>query len=174
MSGSGRWLGDTGTGDRGALNSEMKTIDETIEFIKKAHWNQTDKAGASYWKHPVAVMHRLPYDATIEMKLAALLHDVLEDSKYTANDLFNADYQWGAVGWVQELTKPKDMLYLAWIQKIARESDREVIQIKLADLSHNMDHNRAVELPLAERVWWEKAMKLKYRPAVSILVDALI
>jgi len=58
-------------------------IENNIERVKKfiivCHYGQTDKAGAAYYMHPVEVMDLLPKDASVELKSAALLHDVIED-----------------------------------------------------------------------------------------------
>jgi hypothetical protein len=69
----------------------MPTVDETIAFIKRAHAGQVDKAGNPYWQHPVSVMGRLGPDATESEKLAALLHDVIEDTDHAAADLLAWD-----------------------------------------------------------------------------------
>jgi hypothetical protein len=70
----------------------MKTIEDTIEFIRRAHAGQVDKGGQPYWQHPVAVMHRLGPDASTDEKLVALLHDILEDTRCTSDDLLAMGY----------------------------------------------------------------------------------
>src|SRR5450755_2861043 len=72
------------------------TVESTIEFIKSAHAGQVDKAGVAYWHHPVSVMKRLGTDALDDYKLAALLHDVIEDTKYGASDLRAMGYRLNA------------------------------------------------------------------------------
>jgi (p)ppGpp synthase/HD superfamily hydrolase len=70
----------------------MPTIDETIAFIQKAHSGQFDKGGEVYWRHPRSVMQRLGDNATEEERQVALLHDVIEDTPYSAADLLALGY----------------------------------------------------------------------------------
>ncbi len=54
-----------------------------LDFIKLAHAGQVDKgAKAPYWQHPLAVANTLPPFATEELRAAALLHDVIEDTPF--------------------------------------------------------------------------------------------
>src|SRR5579871_5855288 len=75
-----------------ASKSTMPTVEETISFIQRAHAGQTDKAGNEYYLHPIAVMKRLPVEVDDEVRLAALLHDVLEDTAYTRRQLSEMGY----------------------------------------------------------------------------------
>ncbi|MEI9902771.1 MAG: hypothetical protein WDN06_01410 [Asticcacaulis sp.] len=67
----------------------MPSIDETICIHQDAHDGQVDASGHDYYLHPMAVMKRLPEGADHEVKLAALLHDVLEDTPYTRQNLLD-------------------------------------------------------------------------------------
>lgn len=65
------------------------TIDLAIDFIKEAHKGQTRKGGGEYWKHPYRVAQRVDMDRihidsiNDSTTVAALLHDVLEDTDVT-------------------------------------------------------------------------------------------
>ncbi|TKJ00756.1 HD domain-containing protein, partial [Bacillus cereus] len=74
------------------------------EIAKKAHAGQVDKAGMDYIKHPEAVAN---FVNTTEEKATAYLHDVLEDTEITANDLLSAGIPHNVVEAVQVLTKEK-------------------------------------------------------------------
>jgi len=77
----------------------MPTIEDTKALIARAHAKQTDKAGKPYVEHLMRVYHRSKQKrASIPDHLvspeewehvlhAALLHDILEDTPYTADDL---------------------------------------------------------------------------------------
>lgn len=102
----------------------LPSIDETIEFIKHAHAGQEYAPGAPYWQHPVAVMERLPADATHEEKLAALLHDVIEDTAYSRHDLLARGYSELVLDMVAGVTsppKPEKMMsddeHVAWYRQ---------------------------------------------------------
>ena len=60
--------------------------EKTIEFIRRAHAGQVDKGGQPYHLHPMAVAELLPPESDEDEYLAALLHDVLEDTDVTESD----------------------------------------------------------------------------------------
>src|SRR5687767_1621927 len=62
------------------------TIPESIEFMRLAHGEQVDKGGNPYYLHPICVSMRLLHPTT-EMRHASLLHDVVEDTSHTLEDL---------------------------------------------------------------------------------------
>jgi (p)ppGpp synthase/HD superfamily hydrolase len=132
----------------------MPTVDETIAFIKKAHEGQTDKSGKPYWLHPVAVMHRLGENASEQEKLTALLHDVIEDTDYTAEQLLAMGYKKAVVTAVQMLSRekgPNRPTYIEWIRSIAASGNEIVIKVKIADNEENSDPARVAQLPPEER-----------------------
>nr|WP_200931688.1 HD domain-containing protein [Paenibacillus sp. Leaf72] len=59
-------------------------MNKAIEIAAKAHEQQKDKAGHPYILHPLRVMLSLN---TEEERIVGVLHDVLEDSRITADDL---------------------------------------------------------------------------------------
>lgn len=127
----------------------MPTIEETIAFIQNVHAGQTDKAGEPYWKHPYAVMKRLPEDTDVEVKLAALLHDVLEDTPKTREDLLEMGYSERTVRAVEAVTKKKGdpHSYEEWIDLIIASGNADAILVKYADMSENFDPERIAKLP---------------------------
>lgn len=136
--------------DRG----KMPTIDETIAFIQEAHAGQTDKAGNPYWMHPVSVMRRLGPDASENEKLAALLHDVIEDTDHTAADLLAMGYPDDVVVAVQLLSRPEGdarPAYLEWVRSLAASGNRTAVRVKIADNEDNLDPERIALLPPNER-----------------------
>jgi hypothetical protein len=78
-----------------------KLREKTIEFIKRAHAGQVDKAGQPYHLHPMAVAELLPPDSDEDEYLAALLHDVLEDTEITETDLCDLGYSEKTIGIVK-------------------------------------------------------------------------
>ena len=62
----------------------MASLERAIEIAAKAHAGQTDKAGQPYILHPLRVMRRV---SDTESRIAAVLHDVVEDSEITFDDL---------------------------------------------------------------------------------------
>lgn len=135
----------------------MKTVEETIQFIQQLYEGQTDKAGISAWLHPKAVMDNLGPDAPEHEKLAALLHDVVEDKLASLNTLDGMGYSYPVLAAVDLLTKPEGMTYFDYIRRIANSHNATSIRVKLADLKHNLSRTE------------ELSMKVRYTKAQAIL-----
>jgi len=148
------------------------TIHETIEFIKRAHAGQVDKAGEPFWLHPYSVMGRLGPGATDEMRLAALLHDVIEDTDTTAADLLELGYPAEVVEAVELLSRPPaaerlagtpaGATYIEWIKSIKATGNPIAIAVKIADCEDNSDPSR--DLPAAAMY-----LRKRYVKALRIL-----
>lgn len=127
------------------------TVEETIAFIKTAHKGQKDWGGEEYWLHPFAVMERLGDGASDDEKVVALLHDVLEDTAATRDDLLALGYSDEIVSSVERLSRPKGVTYMDWIRSIAVSGDRVAIKVKIADNEHNSCPERNGKLPEDKR-----------------------
>lgn len=149
----------------------MPTIQDTIAFIRKAHAGQLDAAGRPYHLHPVAVMNRLPDGTDLEIKLAALLHDVLEDTSTTRADLTAMGYTARTLDAVELVTqKPGDpRSYPEKIDAIIASGNRDAITVKLADMSENMDPAGLALLPPERRAYFSA----KYTGPIEALRSAL-
>ena len=82
----------------------MSTLEKAIEIAARAHTGQVDKAGAPYILHPLRLMMavRRPNE-----RMAAVLHDVVEDTDVTLDDLRAAQFQEEVLDAVDALTKRK-------------------------------------------------------------------
>jgi|GEM_PF-2404150 len=112
------------------------------DIATKAHKGQVDKGGREYIHHPETVSKNCIH---LEAKIVAYLHDVLEDTPVTAEDLISTGIDADLVDAVQKLTKDEhyvEEIYFSVIKKdpVARE-------VKLQDLTHNMDRSRNPKLP---------------------------
>ena len=128
-------------------NCDEKLIRKAYEYAKKNHGDQCRKSGEPYMIHPVNVAYIL---ATLELDdetlCAALLHDVVEDTTVTHQDLirdFNesiADMVAGVtkLGKLQYTTKEEEQVENYRKMFLAMGKDIRVILIKLADRLHNM------------------------------------
>lgn len=147
------------------------TVEETIEFIKKAHAGQKDKSGVPYWKHPFGVLELLDksmsefggvYDFE---RCAALLHDVVEDTKYTLKELLMLGFDKKTVEIVRLVSRfPEDGTYFQWIQSIVDHGNHRAIRIKILDIRHNSLPARIEGLSNSER-----GILKRYVKALAIL-----
>ena len=112
-------------------------IDIALAIAKKAHAGQVDKAGVDYIQHPLYVASQVK---TEQEKTVALLHDVIEDSDVTVDDLLASGLSNEVVTAVQILTKKEGQSYQEYLEKVKSNNLARVV--KLADLKHNSDLSR--------------------------------
>jgi (p)ppGpp synthase/HD superfamily hydrolase len=122
---------------RGALTA----LDNAILLAAQVHRGQKDKAGAPYILHPLRVMLRLKSE---EEMLAAVLHDVVEDSACTLADLEHAGFPPQVIEAVDCLTRREGEAYEAFIERL--KPNRLARRVKLADLEDNLDVRRLSQL----------------------------
>ena len=130
-----------------------------LSIAKKAHEEQYDKAGVAYIKHPLFVASLVDMQ---EEKAVALLHDVLEDSPYTAEELILAGLPETVVTAVQVLTKKKGQDYQQYLELV--KSNPIARCVKLADLKHNSDLSRLATITEKDLERFEK-----YKKAIDYL-----
>jgi len=112
----------------------MNIIEKSLGIALKAYSGQTDKAGKEYILHPLRLMAQM--DSEEEMSVA-LLHDVIEDSEYTAEDLLENGISAVVVNAVQSLTKLPNENYELFIERVLE--NKLAAKIKKADIEDNMN-----------------------------------
>ena len=103
------------------------------------HKNQIDKAGLPYILHPLYVMNKVK---SIDAKIVAVLHDILEDTDLTAELLLQKGISSENVKRIQLLTHSSNLSYFNYIRKIKESNDSITIEVKEQDLLHNSDLTR--------------------------------
>jgi (p)ppGpp synthase/HD superfamily hydrolase len=145
-------------GKREFTNGEtMATLERAIAIAAKAHEGQVDKAGAPYILHPLRVMLHV---ATIEERIAAVLHDVVEDTEVTLEVLRKEGFSEEVVNAIDSLTRRPEEDYDAFVARAA--SNPIGRQVKLADMEDNSDLSR-IPVPSAK----DYARAAKYRRAID-------
>lgn len=110
-----------------------------LQIAKEAHAGQVDKAEKDYILHPMTVASYMDTDTE---KAIAYLHDVLEDTSVTVDELRN-HFSNEIVDTVITLTHRKDESYFEYIQRISKSKLAK--KVKVADLLHNLDITRIKE-----------------------------
>lgn len=108
------------------------------DFMKKAHEGQTRWDGSPYWKHPQQVVDILKsWKITDpEIIIAGYLHDVLEDTKVTA-DQISFEYGLNVRNIVIELTFPPGIEDYHYFER-CESMTRKAALIKMADILSNI------------------------------------
>ena len=132
---------------------------KALRIAFDAHKNQVDKTGLPYVFHPYHLAEQMETESEV---CVALLHDVVEDSDMTLDDLRLHGFSDNIMDALALLTHDGGVEYLEYIQRIKYNPLAK--KIKLADLLHNSDESRVdvVDEKMASR--WEK-----YQEAIKIL-----
>lgn len=115
----------------------MSTLAKAIEIAARAHADQTDKVGAPYILHPLRIMLRCNSEAE---RIVAVLHDVVEDSLYTLDDLRREGFAAEILAAVDLLTHRTEDSYDVYVERLSRNPLAR--RVKLGDLEDNMDIKR--------------------------------
>ena len=137
---------------------------KALRLAYAAHHGQTDKSGQPYIFHP----YHLAEQMTDEISTcAALLHDVVEDTAVTIEEL-EQEFPKEVTGVLRLLTHEKGTDYFDYVRAI--KGNPVAVKVKLAELAHNSDETRFAgceEIPAEQLVKWRE----KYARARRILED---
>ena len=119
----------------------MATLESAIQLAAAAHAGQQDKAGKPYILHPIRVMLSV---STTDEQIAAILHDTVEDTDVTYEQLSEAGFSAEIISAVRALTKLDGESRV----EAARRAVKHPIarQVKLADVKDNLDISRIPHL----------------------------
>lgn len=134
-----------------------KTI-RAMRIAYEAHHGQLDKSGVPYIYHPIHLAEQM--DTETET-IVALLHDVLEDTPVTMEQLAE-EFSYEIIEALQLLTHNKEEDYLSYVERLKLNVIAR--KVKKADLKHNSDKTRLL-------TWTKKDEKRleKYEKALKIL-----
>ncbi|MBQ3582125.1 MAG: hypothetical protein II976_04145 [Alistipes sp.] len=123
-------------------------IDKAIELASKAHAADYDLDGNPTILHPLAVGMMGRNDTE---RIVGFLHDVVEDTRYTFEDLENEGFTNIVIDTLRLLTHDKETPYMEYIERICKSGNETAINVKINDLKHNLargkegGHIRCVE-----------------------------
>lgn len=134
---------------------------KALKLCFEAHRDQLDKSGMPYVFHPFHLAEQMD---TEEKVVVALLHDVVEDTDYTIEDLSEMGFGKEIIDAITLLTHAPDVEYMDYVRNIKKNPIAKAV--KLADLAHNSDPTRLEVLD-------EYAVKRneKYSKAIALLKE---
>lgn len=112
-----------------------------LRLAIRAHEGQRDKGGRDYVTHPIRVAARC---RSLQAKTVALLHDTLEDTSVTVDELREQGFPDEIVEAVQAITKRKGESYESFVKRLSGNALAR--EVKIADLEDNMDIRRLNEI----------------------------
>lgn len=143
--------------DRKIINAHL--LEKALSIALRAHKGQQDKAGKPYILHVLRVM--MAVNKTDE-KIVALLHDAIEDSNITFEDLEKESFPRFVIEAVKLLTKTNHQDYIEYIRNIQKNEIAK--SVKISDLNDNMNLKRIKQLSDKDKLRMEK-----YKKALNIL-----
>jgi (p)ppGpp synthase/HD superfamily hydrolase len=120
----------------------MATIEQALQIAAKAHEGQKDKDGKPYILHPLRVMAAVEGE---EAKVVAVLHDVVEDTAVTLDDLRAAGFSETILTAVQCVTHRQEEPYADYVVRC--KANDIARRVKLADLEDNSRLDRVLLRP---------------------------
>lgn len=140
----------------------MSDLEQAIILACKAHEGQFDKAGEPYILHPLRVMLAMPPDDPLD-RIAAVLHDVVEDSDCEGDLLrFGEEVQKSVLA----LTRLEGEKYAQYIWRV--KLDERAKRVKVQDLLDNLRPERMRRLAMADRT----RLQEKYTKALGFMADS--
>ena len=138
------------------------TLERAITIAAEAHAGQKDRAGAPYILHPIRLMIQMDSE---DAMMAAVLHDVVENSVWTLDDLRKEGFSNEVLNAVDSLTHrdKEGEDYWDYIQRA--KSDPIAIKVKLADLEDNLNPDRLNEVTEKDEKRFDR-----YRKAQEMLL----
>ncbi len=137
---------------------------KALRIAYNAHDGQVDACGQPYIFHPFHLAEQMPDEITT---CIALLHDVVEDTSITFEDLAQ-EFPCEIIDALRLLTRKKDQDYFEYIQALKHNPLAKIV--KQADLAHNLDATRfsgCSEIPQDKLEKWQ----IKYKYALQILTS---
>lgn len=134
---------------------------KALKLCFEAHKAQLDKNGMPYVFHPFHLAEQMKDETTT---VVALLHDVIEDTDYTFNDLIAMGFDGAIIDAIELMTHEEGVPYMDYVEKI--KSNPIAREVKLADLRHNSDLSR-LDAPTEK----DKMRVEKYRKAIVLLEE---
>jgi (p)ppGpp synthase/HD superfamily hydrolase len=111
--------------------------EKAMRLCFDAHKDQEDKSGIPYVFHPIHLAEQMEEEKTT---VVALLHDVVEDTDLSLEDLLEEGFPADVVEAIGLMTHAKGVDYMDYVQEIKKNPLARIV--KMADLRHNSDPTR--------------------------------
>ena len=156
---------------------DMERLWSALILMRELHAGQTDKCGQPYWIHPFTVaMSQLTVHTDsrdVSIAIVGLLHDVLEDTYITEQELLRRfPMKIDEIEALELLTRKDGVSYDDYITSIIKSENKIAILVKFYDLIHNssLDRLREAGVPITDK---DRSRTEKYKKARDRLLAAI-
>lgn len=136
------------------------TLDDAIQLARRAHEGHLDKSGRPYIAHPLRVMGHVKGEPE---RMTAVLHDVIEDTDVTLDDLTAVGCPENVLAAVAALSRHPDESQADYLARVV--ANPLALLVKRADIADNMSHDRMSRLDRAT----QERLLAKYQAALRVL-----
>ncbi|MCA9192547.1 MAG: hypothetical protein KDB03_12320 [Planctomycetales bacterium] len=141
-------------------------FDNALKLIQEHFNGVTDKDGQPYVTHCLRVMHQVQ---GLECQLVALMHDLIEDTSVTIEDLHEIGFEASVITAIDLMTHRDEDSYCEYV--VALKTNPLARQVKMADLSDNASLNRVL---LRQESWHADTRRVqKYIVSYQFLTDRI-
>ena len=137
---------------------ELHLLETAIRIAAKVHRGQVDRFGKPYILHGMRVMMR---GHDLEEQILGALHDVLERSELTVDDLLKKGFSPRVLKALQHITRVPQETYEQYIDRVME--DNLAIRVKLHDLADKMDLLHVDQLDPADLKRYNKQLTAYHR-----------
>ena len=136
---------------------------KAMKIAYTAHQGQLDKSGIPYIFHPIHLAEQMDDEISC---CVALLHDVVEDTAVTMEELAE-EFPAEVINTLKLLTHDENVDYFSYVRKI--KTNPIAKKVKLADIAHNSNQSRCIGSGLSPEklAYW----RAKYEKATKILME---
>lgn len=145
---------------------KQNTYSRAEIIVKKLFQGKVDKGGHPYLEHLYYVSNHLE---DLDMKTVGLLHDLLEDTIITSDDLNSMGFSDKVIEALSIITKSEDEPYNDYIDKILESNNIIAINVKAIDMRHNLDIKR-IKNPTEKDY---NRIETKYKPNYEKIMNYL-
>ena len=114
-----------------------KLTKKALKLCFEKHKDQVDKTGLPYVFHPFHLAEQMDDEVST---ICALLHDVVEDTNTTFEDLENLGFPEEVIDVLKLLTHSENVPYMDYVKNLSQ--NKTAVKVKIADLKHNSDLTR--------------------------------
>ena len=114
-----------------------KLTKKALKLCFEKHKDQVDKTGLPYVFHPFHLAEQMDDEVST---ICALLHDVVEDTNTTFEDLENLGFPEEVIDVLKLLTHSENVPYMDYVKNLSQ--NKTAVKVKKADLKHNSDLTR--------------------------------